>query len=276
MDVTDLVSRRNKIFDMIVHSYIETAVPVGSRTVSMKSRSELRLSPASIRNIMADLEEEGLITHPHTSAGRIPTGKGYRYYVDLLMSLQEIDSEETSAVQHEFPDQEMGIDHLAQQVARLLSELTHQTGVTYIKRVKRVSYLPDVIEALREEDKEALTSEEPSLFFGTTSQMLRHPEFEDIQRTRRFFHLIEDRDLFWQVLSRDESDQKGIHIHIGTENGFGEMEDMTVVTREYRVGDVPVGSLGVVGPTRMDYDHVVSLVNYMAEFLSGWLAKEDE
>ena len=143
----DAGARNDVILDLIVRSYIETAEPVGSRTVSR--HSDLGLSSASIRNVMADLEEEGFLKQPHTSAGRVPTDRAYRYWVDALIEPEPLHEKEKTLIQSELQTVRT-IEGLAGRICKIISELTGNAVVVYIKNLKRVSFLNYVLEDLVE------------------------------------------------------------------------------------------------------------------------------
>lgn len=138
MVVTDLESRRKKVLEIIVQCYVDTAFPVGSKTVCCRSR--LGLSPATIRNVMAELEEMGLVTHPHTSGGRFPTDKGYRFYVESLMENIRLSLEETEIIESTYQDRWEGVEELVERTTRLLSELTKQIGMVLFPRLKKAPF----------------------------------------------------------------------------------------------------------------------------------------
>ena len=122
----DISSRRDRILELIIDSYIATAVPIASRTVSRKLR--LSLSSATIRNVMSDLEEIGLITHPHTSAGRVPTEKGYRYYIDRLMQARLLTEEEKRHINRDFKTRLKELDDVLNKTSRILANISSQTA----------------------------------------------------------------------------------------------------------------------------------------------------
>jgi len=135
MVLTDLESRRKKILEIVINTYIETVLPVGSSTVASKSR--LGLSPATIRNIMSDLEEEGYLFQPHTSAGRVPTDKGYRYYVENIMGQPSLTQQEAELLDASWSNQPEDFNELAMFLSRLLSETTGQVGLLLLPRMKK-------------------------------------------------------------------------------------------------------------------------------------------
>lgn len=128
-------SRRQKVLEIIIHSYISSASPVGSRTISRKYR--MGLSPASIRNVMAELEETGLIMQPHTSAGRIPTDNGYRFYIDSLMNRERLTKDEEERIRCELNSKIEEIDDLIQKTTKILSAVTNQLGLVLCPSIKR-------------------------------------------------------------------------------------------------------------------------------------------
>ena len=154
--------RRDRIFDVIVRSYIENAEPVGSRTISR--HSSLGLSPASIRNVMADLEEEGFLKQPHTSAGRVPTDKGYRYWVDRLMEREALKPKECEWIRQEL-SKAKNVSGLKDKVSKIVTELTENAALVYFKNLKKVSFLSQILEELvKNERLEDFFEDEAELF----------------------------------------------------------------------------------------------------------------
>ncbi len=135
MKPIDIKQRQKKILSSIVESYIDNAMPVGSRTISQRLRQSM--SPATIRNVMADLEEMGLITHPHTSAGRVPTDKGYRFYVDSLLEPKHLTKEEESIINKMFTRTHDDFESLVQNASRAISMITNVAGIVLTPRLKR-------------------------------------------------------------------------------------------------------------------------------------------
>lgn len=135
MVVTDLESRRNRILDVIISSYIDTGFPVGSLYISKKLKSSL--SSATIRNAMADLEKQGYLTHIHTSSGRVPTDKGFRFYVDSLKRLERLNRIEMERISREFEEKKEAIEDIIKKASLILSTLTKQAGIVLFPRLKR-------------------------------------------------------------------------------------------------------------------------------------------
>jgi heat-inducible transcriptional repressor len=261
----NIADRQDRIFDIIVRSYIETAEPVGSRTIS-KRYSE-GLSPASIRNVMADLEEEGLITHPHTSAGRIPTDKGYRYYVDRLMEPEEITDKEKDWIHKELAKAKT-VEGLAERVSKVVSELTESTALLYIKSLKRVSFLNYLLEELVESQRLSdFLEEESELFIEGAFRIFEQPEFQDMRKMRLLLQAFDEKYNFLQIFVKD-LEEEGVHIHIGRENDISGLNDISLVVKDCYLGEIPIGGVAAVGPTRMKYSKIVAVVDYVADSIT--------
>jgi len=257
--------RRDVIFDIVVKSYIETAEPVGSQTISR--RSGIGLSPASIRNIMADLEDQGLLHQPHTSAGRVPTDKGYRYWVDTLMQPEELEKSKKAWVQHELSSART-IEALAERVSKIISALTGNAAVIYVKNLKRVSFLSYLLDELIEAQRiSEFLEEEPEIFVEGLFRVFEQPEFSDQRKMIRLLQAFDDKDHFVEILSED-MDADGIQVYIGSESGFDELGPVSLVVKDWYLGRTPIGGVAVVGPTRMRYPRVVSAVDFVARSAS--------
>ncbi len=255
-------NRRDNIFDMVVRSYIETAEPVGSRTISRQYN--LGLSPASIRNVMSELEEEGFLKQPHTSAGRIPTDRGYRYWVDTLMEPEEIQPREKAWILEELQKAKT-IDDLAEQVSKVISTLTKNAAILYVKNLKRVSFLNHFLDDLVEAHKLGeFFEEEPEIFIEGTLHLIEQPEFQDVQKMRLLVQTFEEKYDFLSIFTKD-LEEEGVQVHIGSETPLGELEDLSLVIKDCYLGNVPIGGIAAVGPTRMRYSQVVSIVDYVAD-----------
>lgn len=332
MPERDLRERNHKILEAIILSYAESANPVGSEFLLEKY--PFGVSSATIRNVMADLEEQGLVTHPHTSAGRVPTDRGYRYYVDLLMQGARLRPEEEeeihslAAVHWDEPEE------VLEGAARLLAGLTHEAGVVLVPQVghgsfrrleligmepselvgvlissegivrhvrvglrrplekealhrledllnlqlaglslweaythfrhEAVEWLGGMAEALGVDDLEPLFEDEASVILEGTSWILEAPEFKDIRRTQRLLKGLENHGELAEILRRDIS-AEGVKLHIGSENRGTSLTDCTIVAAPYQLGPGVTGTIGVVGPTRLHYPRVTSLVCQTAQ-----------
>lgn len=340
----EMDERKQKILMAIIHDYIATAEPVGSRTIARKY--ELGVSPATIRNEMSDLEEMGYIEQPHTSSGRIPSDIGYRYYVDCLMERHQLDQAKQSYIRTGFDKKGQEIADVLRQTGNLLSQLTNYTSITLDPmvenpRVKQVSFVPmdrgkalaivvmesgivhsrmlDLPEHLSAEDlnsiaqvlnarlqgvnsediQRTLISEiyfelakykeisnivmellqtgaslsiEDRVHLSGTLNILNQPEFRNIDKVKTLLSLLDQSDVLLDLLKSAPQDG-GISIRIGGENKISGIQDCSMVTATYHIDGKVMGSIGLLGPTRMDYSKVVSIMEFMSVQLSDVLRK---
>jgi heat-inducible transcriptional repressor len=342
MPVQELNEREKTILRHVIQQFILTASPVGSRNITKKY--EVGLSPASVRNIMSDLEEAGFIDHPHTSAGRIPTDKGYRFYVDSLMDIQQLKNSEKVFIREKL-EEGLETDDVLRISSALLSKITKQLAcVSYPKldtgvlekiqivslsstrilvvisvksgQVKTITLelssdiedfkiLP--VQTLLNERLAGLTFSEirktfnerfrdviddddnliMRLFYDSVDKIfkdvikrenivisgakniIRQPEFENPERFQSIIELIEDRDIIVHILEKT-GDSNEIFISIGSENEDIKLNDYSYITKEYKFGDTN-GTLGIIGPKRMEYSKIVSIVDYMSKMISEML-----
>lgn len=335
--------RKMRILQAITDDYINTAEPVGSRTIARKYG--LGVSPATIRNEMSDLEELGYLEQPHTSAGRVPSDKGYRFYVDVLMDPAEIGPEVRARMREEFSAKRQVMEQMIHHAARILSLLTQYTAVvvapraseTAIRRLHltlldernvlavvvtepgfvehHVIELPapvdeatleklgqrlnehlvgktpremtrGLLDRLREElESKRLYDEtvellmrsvgsksEERVYFDGTLHLFEQPEFRDVERAKALLGFLEQEEALSSMLA-ELSRRSGTQVTIGHEHPREEMHECSMVTATYRVGNTVVGTLGVVGPTRMEYAKVVSAVGALADSLSEVLTR---
>ena len=338
-----LDDRGARVLRLVVEDYIETAEPVGSRTISKKMGQVL--SPATIRNIMSDLEEMGYLCQPHTSAGRIPTGAGFRYYVNHLLARRQLPRSERDLLKKAAEEGLAGADDVVRPASRLLSNLSRHACVVVISRFSHqalqsvsllrassnrillVSVLQGgwVQHRLIEEDP-GLTNEElekingylneiavgltlPQLrvkilnemkkekvrydklmrkalllsaralddslsgdvYIEGRAKILEQPEFaEDMQKLKRILHAFEEKHVILRLLDAAlESD--AVQVSIGSENSVEGLPEISVVASGYHQGEAATGSIGLIGPVRMDYSRVIPLVEYTARLLSSTL-----
>lgn len=239
----DSRKRQEAVLELIVSHYIETAEPVGSRFVSRK----LGLSSATIRNVMADLEDLGFITQPHTSAGRTPTDKGYRFYIDSLMHIKNINERMARSVKDEYNQVMRSLEDVLERTSHLMSSLTNYVGVT-------------------------LFSQYHKLYLDGTSHIIEQPEFKDFKKLYIILKSLEEKRDILDLLNGDSNDDS-LKIHIGKENQFNYLSDCSVVTRGYKVKGKTSGRVGVIGPKRMVYEKVIPAVEFLADTVSDILEK---
>jgi len=337
-----LSERAQILLKTLVERYIAEGQPVGSRTLSRFSG--LDLSPASIRNVMADLEEMGFVSSPHTSAGRIPTPRGYRFFVDSLLTVKALDRAEIDQVVTQLSGDQP--QRLMQSASHLLSDLTRFAGVVMAPRRRSTSfrhleflrlsdrrilliivtpegdvqnrilfteraYTPgELIEAanfinqhcvgcdfdqvkgrLREELKrlrddmtqlltkaveagnEALSEKSDEYVLSGEHNLLHVQDLSsNVISLRRLFDLFEQRTSLLQLLEMGSRAQ-GVQIYIGGESGLVPLDECSVVTAPYEVDGQVLGTVGVIGPTRMAYERVIPIVEITAKLLSNAMAQ---
>ncbi len=335
--VPNLTLREREILRAVVQHFVLTATPVGSRQLSRKQ--SLDLSPATIRNVMADLEEMGLLCHPHTSAGRVPSDLGYRLYVDDLMESQELSNEERDAIERELDGASPELDDLMAVTARVLSSASKLLAIVMIPalddaildRIELVrladhrvlvvislrsgpikTIMVEVDHALGEEQlritAQALNSrlsgltlhqvraqigerisqmptahaglvrffmdsadrlfsfaDRDEVMIGGRAQVLAQPEFSDPQSMRGIIELIEDKDIIVHLLQSQPVEH--VSISIGGENPDWRAKDLSVLTSSYQAA-TRAGKVGVIGPKRMDYGKLKSLVEFTARMIN--------
>ncbi len=336
--------RKFMILQAIIDDYIMTAVPVGSRTISRKSG--VGFSPATIRNEMSDLEELGYLAQPHTSAGRIPSAKAYRLYVDRLMKAVDVSEEEAGRIHDHLNRRTSQVEEVIREAAQALSDVTHYTAVVAAPRldsmtIRRVQIVPitdvtalmivvttagmvrehvipvprgvepdhlyaiskmltsqldghsineagerlcgvfsgltehhqlmsSVIRAL---DQQAMEQGVGSLVVGGRSNLLSYPEYSDVEKAKNFLSVLESREKLTPLLAQTGGVE--FTVRIGPEINIPEFADCSVVTATYRVGNNTTGTMGIIGPTRMNYARVVSVVNYMGKAISNVLSGDN-
>lgn len=332
-----LTDRQLLILQVIIDDFIRFAQPVGSRALSKKET--ISFSSATIRNEMADLEELGFIEKTHTSSGRIPSEKGYRYYVDHLLSPQKLSTEEVIKIKSVFAEKIYELEKLVQKSAQILSDLTNYTSIVLGPKVienklKSLQIIPindrtavaiivtdtghvenkpitfpaninptdleKIVNILNErlvgvplselKDKifkevaillqqhilnydvflkllaGSLTlPENEKLYFGGKTNMLSQPEFHDIQKVRELLDIIEQEQEFYRLLKTGDA---GISVKIGTENEITALENCSLITATYSIGEKQLGTIAVLGPKRMDYSRVIGLLQYFTNDLS--------
>ena len=328
--------RKFRILQAIIDDYILTAVPVGSRTISKKYG--MSLSSATIRNEMSDLEELGYLDQPHVSAGRVPSAKAYRLYVDQLLETGRLSAEDEQLVRAHFAGRTRQMEDVIDHAAQVLSSLTKYTAVVLpptgveprIRNIQLVSVADNaalvvivtdagvvrdsVIHVSEELDQDALytisrslTKElkdctlpeaveripvlmgrmtaqaelleglghvmherrediRPHVAIGGTANMLSYPEYSDMEKARSFLSLMETRDRLADIIG--QNGEMAFTVRIGPETGVPEMKDCSIVTMTYTAGNGQQGTIGVIGPTRMQYSRVLAAVNMMGRQLS--------
>lgn len=258
--------RLESIFQYIVEEYVKTAAPVGSRTVSELYHG--RLSPASIRNVMGELEEMGYIEQPHTSAGRVPTSKGFRFYVDRFMNRPGMQGAHTEPMPVSDWDEELtggDVEDFAQNVSRVLARVAQNAGICYMHGVRRHTYLGEEAPELQD-----ALSEREIFYVNGASHVFEQPEFHDIRKAQSLIRALEFQNSILRLLQRAIEEGK-THVFIGEETESPELRHVGFVARNYSWHGRPVGCIAVLGPVRMHYGRAVNIVDRLAEAVSDHL-----
>ncbi|WP_019119958.1 heat-inducible transcriptional repressor HrcA [Brevibacillus massiliensis] len=340
-----LSERQRLILNAIVDNYISSAEPVGSRTIS--KREDIGFSSATIRNEMADLEELGYLEQPHTSAGRVPSTKGYRFYVDHLVKQQMLTSEEMGKLKQLFTDQISHVERVIEETAAILSQLTNYTAVVlgpeiFEHRLKHVQIIPlsdaqavaiivtntghvenkliDLPHGISASEIEKLVNilnsklidvplwqlrcrmyeeiaqemrrnveqyeemlhilegtfkNEPTdrVFLSGATKIMAQPEFRDVEKVKDILELLEQNDQLIRLFGEVHT---GTQIRIGQENVVDAVKQCTIITTPYYLDGKPVGMVGILGPTRMEYGKVFTVLDHLAVGLSKILTNQFE
>ncbi|WP_027963484.1 heat-inducible transcriptional repressor HrcA [Halalkalibacillus halophilus] len=332
-----LTERQSLILQVIVDEFIQTAQPIGSRNIA--KQEHISYSPATIRNEMADLEEAGFLSKTHSSSGRIPSEKGYRFYVDHLMSPSQLSKQEIKTIKEHFNDRMIELEKVMRNSANILSELTKYTTFVlgpeaYETKLKQIQIVPinqqsaiailvtdsghvehrsfalpghieqgdvekivnilnekltgvpliylerviqsEVVDLLQQYTtsyeqsyellQDALFGKQASnIYVSGKSNILMQPEFNDINKARSLFNMMESEDQIAPILKMN---QDGLHISIGQENNMEAMSQCTLITATYSFGEKQVGTIALLGPTRMEYSKAVSLLDLWSKQMS--------
>ena len=343
----DSEDRKAIILKAIIKNYMETGEPVGSRTIS--KLPELNLSSATIRNEMSDLEDMGYILQPHTSAGRIPSDKGYRFYVDEILREKEIETEAFKDLMFKKVDR---LETLLKQLAKIIARDTnyaamisgpsiHSNKVKFLQlsKIDRFKLLLvavaegniinnkiiDIDSEISESEilnlnllintsLNGLTVEEINLsimnklrtdagvygdivdkvlrevaavfesatdnleiYTSGTTNIFKYPEISDREKASQLVNAFEEKDKLKEILAGvNDDDNEGIRVYIGNEVPISDMRDLSVVTANYEIGEGLRGSIGIVGPKRMDYEKVLKTIKTVMASLDEQFKNDEE
>lgn len=338
-----LTNRQLQILKVIIDDFILTAQPVGSRYISKKESVEY--SPATIRNEMADLEDMGFLEKTHSSSGRVPSEKGYRFYVDHLLSPSQLSKNEKTVIEGTFGQRVLEFEEVVEKSAGILSDLTSYTSIilgpeVFENKLKQLQITPlneetavavlvtntghvehrvftipveikssdlekmvnilndrlkgvalielpnrlneEVFSLLREHAehyndafdylRSALVNDKPAkLYVGGKTNMLMQPEFRDVDKIRSIMSMIEEERDIARLLKMND---QGMQMMIGHENPFNALQHCSIITANYYLGDQQIGTIALLGPTRMEYNRVVALIEELSKNMTntfkGW------
>ena len=343
--------RKRKLLQAIIHQYVRTGKPVGSAFLAEEYR--LDLSPATLRNIMAELEESGYLSHPHTSAGRVPTDKAYRFYVDSLIELQRLAQLEEDHIRKDYEARIREIEGLMLSTSKTLSALSHYTGFamapaleqTYLQHLQLIPLdryrvlvvlvsdtgmvkhrvvafdvplsaetlsalsdllnahlkgkpfaqvgdsLLDHIEIAGQKQKDIIDlarsvtrqvfdiAEEGELYLEGAKNILSLPDFQDQEQMRSLMNLLDEKKALGEMLAHDLTESQsvekwaGVRVKIGAENKYPDFQNLSLISSTYTIQGRTVGVLGIIGPKRMEYSKMISLVGYVSKVVTSVLTK---
>lgn len=337
-----LTERQLLILQVIIDDFIRSAHPVGSRSLAKKNG--ISFSSATIRNEMADLEELGFIEKTHTSSGRIPSEKGYRFYVDHLISPEKVSNGEVKRINDLFNEKIYELEKVVQNSAKVLSDLTEYTAIVLGPNVKdnklskfqiipinnetavavivtntghlehkmfslpstihpsevektvnilnerligvplpelQIKLLTEVVTLFREnvDNYESMLRSilgvlsipnSEKLYYGGKANMFKQPEFQDIEKVQGLMSLMEEEVDFYNILKQTPF---GINVKIGSENNIPAMDECSLITATYNIGQEQVGTIAILGPKRMQYSRVITLMNLLSENLTFTLTR---
>ncbi len=251
----ELAPRRREILHAVIREHIASALPVAS--AELVRRYRMGVSPATVRSELAALEELGLLTHPHTSAGRVPTDLGYRYFIEALMPNPDLREDERVTLSHQFRQAPADTSDWLRLAASTLARLTREAAIaTYDRALEpdEVTWAGDVTWSRR-------------IHYEGIDLILTQPEFRVGDRLRGVVELLQDRQLLSQVLpgSLGEGD---VAVSIGSEHALEPLRPFSLVIGRYGSDDTAVGYVGVVGPTRMDYHRTIGAVRFVGGLMS--------
>ncbi len=239
---SDIQVRKDRVLAIVVNQYVKTTSPVGSQLITDEHRIDV--SPATVRNILAELEEEGYLMHPHTSAGRVPTPKGYRYFVDHLMNEIQLLEQEKRQIEVEYKRYRNQLETLMEKTSQMLSDLTHYTAII------------------------SMEGWESKLICKGTSYIVDYPDQSDIIKIKAILRILEEKEHLLEIINRDISDK--IEIYIGQEMAMKGVDSCSLAVTQFKQNGV-TGRIAILGPTRMQYERVVSALEYMSRRLSQQL-----
>jgi len=341
--MSEITLRQQALFRLIVENFIQTAVPVGSKHLS--ESSDLRISSATIRNEMGVLEEMGFLMHPHTSAGRVPTEAGYRFYVQHLMQPLTVSVNEAKQLQTQLEDHLENFDKVIEHVSRILAGVSRQAGIIVypdfsqlvfkhvslkkagkkqlqvewhtlsgwvkhflvstsegidVELIKKLENFlneeladlsPDEMHSVLEKYLKAnrdhlyhlymmanaivdggVSQSEKKIVLEGRDHLLDHPEYQDITKTKNMLRALENKEALVQVFELVSTDI--IRIEVGHGAGLEGVEDCALIKAKCQLQNGQNGTVGVVGPMRMDYRTITSQVQHLAEFLTSQFGEQ--
>jgi len=238
----DHTNRKNKVLAATVCSYISSGQPVSSQELV----KAFGLSSASIRLILAELEDEGYLFHPYTSSGKVPTDKGYRYYVDFLMAQNQLPDAQKNGILSEYRSQHGSLENVLEKTSEIIASLTHYTAIV------------------------SFSDWEDKIFYKGLSNIFQHQEFHDLEKLAVLVRLLEEKKQLLDILNKEGN--KPLQVYIGTEMACPFIGDScSMVVSTYHKGKKQNGRIAVLGPRRMSYEQAVSTLEFVSDTLNNIL-----
>ena len=336
--------RKKKILQAVINEYVNTAEPVSS--AALVEKYGLNYSSATVRNELAELEKSGYLDKTHTSSGRVPSEKGYRFYVDELIKEDDISLEEMKYIQSKLSTKVNEIEDLAKIATSTLSEITHYTTVAIgpkvetqlIEEIKfvllgtrmlmvvivtdsglvketiikydeditqsqvetlnnlfnsklkgkplskidkpmeeyilsEINYSIDVIKPIIDQINK-IVDEAETIYLEGANKAFDLPEFKSLELAKNFVNVLDEKEVMLDIL--DSGMAKDINVYIGDENDKEELKDFSVVTFKHSIGDKELGTIGIIGPKRMNYSKVISVMKYISKKISEQKSDEEK
>lgn len=337
--------RKRKILQIVVDEYINTAVPVSSKSIAEKHLTDV--SSATVRNELASLEELGYLTQFHTSGGRVPSPQAYRFYIEELMQKGNLSESDLDYIEKAFSEKAGDVEHLIKNVSKVISELTDYTSVaigphTEEEKIRNLALMPcgdgkallvivtgtrilrdsfiEIPEMMNDDELSNASHVISKLFEGKTllqvkeveqevldefgqyrqvmsevidalksytrprdedivltgpEKIFNHPEYEDIENVKNFLSVISSKDKIAEIIG-DEDDEIQINVKIGSSGDADVPQDCSVVTATYSAGGKNLGTYGVIGPIRMDYTKVITVLENVGKALEGMVGSKNK
>lgn len=332
-----LDDRKKRVLQAIVEEYVQTAEPVSSSTIVKKHN--IQCSSATIRNDMMELEQIGLLDKPHTSAGRVPSTKGYRFYIDKLLNEDNISFEEMSYIKSKLQNKVNELEELTKIVTNTLTEITHYTSLAIGPKIEmqniedikfillgnnllmvviltdsgiiketiikfeepitqeqvndlnhffnvKLKYRPlsdisvpideyimsemniqlNIIKPILNQINKAL-SETNKLHYEGKNKVFNYPEFKQVDLVKNFLDLLDENEVVESIIANSIS--KDVNVYIGDEWQNENFKNLSLITFKHELDGKELGTIGIIGPTRMDYSKVISIMKYINKYLNG-------
>jgi heat-inducible transcriptional repressor len=235
----DKESRNRGVLEAVVESYIKNSCAVSSEELCQA----FDCSSATMRNVMTELEAQGYLAHMHTSSGRVPTDKGYRYYVDILLTQMQLVEDEKEQLTREYNRQLDKLEDILEKTTEVLSAFTHCTGIVSL--------------AAKGNTK---------IFYSGASFIAEHPELKHIEKIRNILRILDEKKKLLEILNRDL--EKKLNVYIGRELAVEEISSCSLIVSAYNMEDRPSGRVAVLGPRSMNYSYVIPTIEYVSELMS--------